>query len=136
MIDFVAQLQEHPDHLTVLGDGSQQKSYLDVSDCVAASSLGSTSARRFEVFNLGVDDHCKVSTRSGGSPTGWACRPASSSPGGDRGWVGDNPFIYLDTSAITATGWAPVHGIRDAVERTVDFLVANPWMLDGHSARR
>ena len=27
--------------------------------------------------------------------------------GGDRGWIGDNPFIYLDTARIRATGWEP-----------------------------
>ena len=36
IIDFVAQLFHDPSTLTILGDGGQRKSYLDVSDCVAA----------------------------------------------------------------------------------------------------
>ena len=48
---------------------------------------------------------------------------------GDRGWIGDNPFIYLDTARIRATGWEPAHGIREAVEATVDYLVEHRWIL-------
>ena len=49
--------------------------------------------------------------------------------GGDRGWVGDNPFIFLETNKIQKTGWRATVLIREAVERTVDWLVANQWVL-------
>ena len=66
---------------------------------------------------------------------GWICerlglRPRSSYGGGDRGWIGDNPFIWLDTARIRATGWAPTMTIREAVESTVDYLADNDWILD------
>ena len=35
--------------------------------------------------------------------------------GGDRGWIGDNPFIFLDTSRIRALGWAPKLTIREGI---------------------
>ena len=50
--------------------------------------------------------------------------------GGDRGWIGDNPFIYLDTAAMQALDWAPKASIREAVEDTVDWLLSNRWVLD------
>ena len=50
--------------------------------------------------------------------------------GGARGWVGDSPFILLDASRIRALGWRPSLGIREAVLRTLDDLVANPWLLE------
>ena len=49
---------------------------------------------------------------------------------GQRGWIGDNPFIFLDTRRIRALGWAPRHGIRASVEATLDWLTANPWILE------
>jgi UDP-glucose 4-epimerase len=113
----------------VLGDGSQKKSYLDVDDCVAAmiSRLGSTSP--FEVLNLGADEYCTVR-----DSIGWICKRMDVKPqlaftGGDRGWIGDNPFIFLDTTRLRATGWAEQRGIRAAVERTVDYLLDNPDRL-------
>jgi UDP-glucose 4-epimerase len=49
--------------------------------------------------------------------------------GGDRGWIGDNPFLYLDTARIRATGWRPKVTIRDGVLKTVEYLRANPNLV-------
>jgi UDP-glucose 4-epimerase len=130
VLDFVAQLLAHPHSLHVLGDGSQRKSYLEVGDCVDAIAARLGRATGFEVFNLGVADYCTVDASAS-----WICErmgvePERSYSGGDRGWVGDNPFILLDTTKILATGWRPRHTIQDAVERTVDFLLANRGLLD------
>ena len=121
--DFVDQLTAHPDHLHILGDGQQRKSYLDVTDCVAAIVGRLGRARGFEVFNLGAPDYCTVDESAG-----WICErlglgPRRTYSGGRRGWVGDSPFIFLDTSRIEGTGWHPRFTIREAVERTVDYLV-------------
>jgi UDP-glucose 4-epimerase len=136
VIDFVSALTSDPTRLAVLGDGRQRKSYLDVSDCVAAVMSRLDQNVPFEVFNLGTDEYCTVldSIR-------WICgrlgvEPELSFTGGDRGWVGDNPFIFLDTSAIRATGWRPRFTIKEAVERTIDFLVSNPWLLEQHKSDR
>jgi UDP-glucose 4-epimerase len=56
--------------------------------------------------------------------------------GGDRGWIGDNPFIFLETNKIRATGWKPCHSIRQAVERTVGYLLANDWVVQDHDPSR
>jgi UDP-glucose 4-epimerase len=49
--------------------------------------------------------------------------------GGDRGWIGDNPFIFLDCSRIRALGWRPTLTIQQAVVRTVEYLQANQEIL-------
>ena len=105
VVDFHRQLCEHPEHLDVLGDGKQRKSYLYVQDCVDAMLPAVESARtRLSIFNLGTD---------------WdALRYA----GGERGWVGDSPFIFLDCWRERALAWRPKLSIRAAVERTVDYL--------------
>ncbi len=129
VIDFVAQLTDHPDRLHILGDGGQRKSYLEVGDCVAAIMSRLGHADGFDIFNLGVDTYCTVN-----DSVGWICarlgvEPERTYGGGDRGWVGDNPFIFLETAKIRATGWQPRWSIREAVERTVDFLVENPGVI-------
>ena len=103
VFDFYKQLLEHPDHLRVLGDGSQRKSYLYVQDCLDAM-LHVTRARtardarhRVQVYNLGTAEYCRVT-----DSIGWICEALGLKPelqftGGERGWVGDNPFIFLDT---------------------------------------
>ena len=57
-------------------------------------------------------------------------RPVIEYTGGDRGWIGDNPFIFLDTTRIRGLGWTPKISIREGVERTVAFLRANEWVLE------
>jgi UDP-glucose 4-epimerase len=130
VIDFVRQLARDPTQLHILGDGAQRKSYLDVDDCVAAIKLCLPREPRFEVFNLGVDSYC--TTRESAE---WICQrmgvePAFRFGGGDRGWIGDNPFIFLDTARIRSLGWSHRRSIREAVERTVDDLLAHASRLD------
>jgi UDP-glucose 4-epimerase len=50
--------------------------------------------------------------------------------GGERGWVGDSPFIFLDTAKIRAAGWRPRLSIREALLRTLRWLEANAWVYD------
>ena len=131
VFDFYRQLQEHPDFLHVLGDGSQRKSYLYVQDCVDAILTGITNCdSRVTVLNLGTDEYCEVN-----DSIGWICdelnlRPEVRYAGGDRGWVGDNPFIFLDCSAVRALGWRPKLSIREGVVQTVRFLRNHPQLLE------
>ena len=135
VVDFLRKLHADPGRLEILGDGRQRKSYLHVSDCVAAVMSVLDAEHSCEVFNLGVDDYCSVVESAD-----WICaraglRPRIEYTGGDRGWIGDNPFIYLATEKIRATGWEPRYSIRAAVEDTVDYLLANPWVLGREEVR-
>jgi UDP-glucose 4-epimerase len=136
VFDFYKQLKEHPDHLRVLGDGTQRKSYLHIQDCLNAIlqviDSGSAAAAKHQsiVYNLGTDEFCTVR-----DSIGWICGHLGLSPeivftGGKRGWVGDNPFIFLDTRKIRETGWRNQLSIREAVLRTVDWLRENPWVFE------
>lgn len=129
VIDFVAQLVKNGSTLRVLGDGTQRKSYLHVADCVAAIMNRLAHSPRFETLNLGVDDYCQVNDSIGWITGRMALSPTIEYSGGDRGWVGDNPFIFLDTSAMRNHGWTPQSKIREAVEDTVDWILGNPWIL-------
>ena len=59
--------------------------------------------------------------------------PARSYTGGERGWIGDSPFIFLDTAKIRSLGWTPRLSIRDGIIKTLDYLQANPWLMDERS---
>jgi UDP-glucose 4-epimerase len=132
VFDFYRSLRANPSRLRVLGDGRQRKSYLYVQDCLDAIEHAAVGAPKgFSVFNLGTDEYCAVN-----DSIGWICehlaiRPALDYTGGDRGWIGDNPFIFLDCSRIRALGWRPRLSIKDGVIRTLDFLQAHPELLDG-----
>ena len=131
VFDFYKKLRADPRRIEVLGDGRQRKSYLHVQDCVDAVLLAMARAGDgFEVFNLGTDGYCTVD-----ESLGWICDHLGLSPerrytGGVRGWVGDSPFIFLDTAKIRGLGWTPRVGIRDGVIRTLEYLRANPWVLE------
>jgi UDP-glucose 4-epimerase len=131
VFDFYKQLLDHPGRLRVLGNGLQRKSYLYVQDCVDAilTALDGASGK-VNIFNLGTDEYCQVK-----DSIGWICERLGLSPqleftGGDRGWIGDNPFIWLDCSRIRSLAWRPRFSIREAVLNTVDYLAAERWLLD------
>jgi UDP-glucose 4-epimerase len=131
VIDFYKQLRTHPEYLEVLGNGSQRKSYLYVQDCLDAMIQAIEFAPgKVNIFNLGVDEYCEVN-----DSIRWICEHLGLAPelryhGGDRGWIGDNPFIFLDCAAIRALGWRPKLNIQQAVVRTVQFLEQNPVMTE------
>lgn len=126
VIDFYRQLRSDPRRLTVLGDGRQRKSYLYVGDCVDAMLIAIAGVQQtVNTFNLGHNTYCEVN-----ESIGWICATLGVSPtieysGGDRGWLGDNPFIFLDTARIRALGWNPTLTIRESVIRTVQYLSAH-----------
>jgi UDP-glucose 4-epimerase len=130
VIDFVRALRRDPNVLRILGDGEQRKSYFDIDDCVAAMELALTDERLNGAFNLGVDDSCTVRESASWISARLGVDPTLEFTGGDRGWIGDNPYIHLDISKIRARGWQPTCTIRTAVERTVDWLLAEPWVLE------
>jgi UDP-glucose 4-epimerase len=131
VFDFYNQLRNDPSRLMVLGNGKQRKSYLYIQDCLDAILLAVERAKeKVNIFNLGVDGYCQVN-----DSIGWICREMGVNPklvysGGERGWVGDNPFIFLDTKKIQSLGWKPKVSIEDGVVRTVRWLQRNEWVME------
>ena len=131
VFDFYKKLKRDPTRLEVLGNGKQRKSYLYVQDCIDSILLAiEKGQKKVNLFNLGVDGYCTVN-----DSIGWICEALGVDPklnysGGERGWIGDNPFIYLDTQNINQLGWKPKLGIQEAILKTIKFLRLNEWVLE------
>jgi UDP-glucose 4-epimerase len=128
VIDFWRKLRRDPTRLEVLGNGKQQKSYLHVTDCVAAILVAVDRARGpINVFNLGHDYWVQVNDSIGIITRTMGVSPRIEYTGGERGWVGDNPRILLDTTRLRGLGWAPTKSIEQSITETLHFLEANPY---------
>jgi UDP-glucose 4-epimerase len=131
VFDFYRKLQNDPSRLEVLGNGKQRKSYLYIHDCIDAIFFALKKSKdSVNIFNLGVDGYCEVN-----DSIGWICEELGVTPqleysGGDRGWIGDNPFIFLDTGKIRDLGWQPKLSIKDGVLKTIQYLRTNEWVFE------
>ena len=136
VFDFYKQLLEHPERLKVLGDGTQRKSYLYVQDCLSAMlhvmNLGTAKKAKHgvEIYNLGTDEYVQVNNSIGYICAALKLKPALEYSGGSRGWVGDNPFIFLETKKIRATGWKPALTIEQGIAKTLQWLQQNQWVYE------
>jgi UDP-glucose 4-epimerase len=131
VFDFHRSLRQDPTRLRVLGDGRQRKSYLYIQDCLDAILVAMDRAKdRVNIFNLGTDEYVHVNDSIGWIASHLGVTPTLEYTGGDRGWIGDNPFIFLDCSRIRALGWTPKLTIQQGIIRTLDYLVANPGLLE------
>ena len=131
VFDFVKKLLENPNCLYILGNGKQRKSYLYIQDCIDAILLSiEKSTEKVNIYNLGVDAFCEVNDSAGWVSEELGVTPKFEYSGGDRGWIGDNPFIYLDTKKICSLGWKPKYTIEEGVKKTARFLMENQWVIE------
>jgi len=130
VFDFYKKLLENSNELPVLGNGKQRKSYLYIQDCIDAMLYVVEKAQeKVNIYNLGTDEYCEVN-----NSIGWICghlgvNPERKYSGGERGWIGDNPFIFLDTAKVRALGWKPKLTIQQGIIKTLEYLQANQWVL-------
>lgn len=125
IMDFVNKLINSPERLQVLGDGTQQKSYLHVSDLVTAMMQvrDRASSHKVEVVNIGPTDD-GVTVRYIAEQVVARVRPDAATifGEGNKGWVGDVPKFTYSTAKIQAYGWRPALGSAQAIQRAVDEI--------------
>jgi UDP-glucose 4-epimerase len=141
IFDFYQQLLAHPDTLHILGDGLQRKSYLYVQDCIDAilhvmrRGTAREAPHHVQIYNLGAPDFVQVNDSVRTICDGLGLQPALTYGGGNKGWIGDNPFIFLDTKKIAATGWRPKLTIQQGIVRTLRWLEANRWVYESRPGK-
>jgi UDP-glucose 4-epimerase len=134
VVDFLKKLRSNPQELEVLGDGNQQKSYLDVRDGIAGIFLALENATGLKsIFNLGHDDFINVMevARIVIDEAGYQ-NVQLRTTGGRRGWVGDSPIVHLATEQMKQLGWQPRISIEQGIRATVRHLIENPTLLQRH----
>ncbi len=130
VFDFYKRLMEDPSQLTVLGNGHQRKSYLYIQDCINAIFCAiSNSNESVNIFNLGTEEYCEVRDSIGWITEHLDIKPAINFGSEPRGWIGDNPFIFLDTKKIRSLGWRPELTIKQGIIRTLSYLEKNQSLL-------
>jgi UDP-glucose 4-epimerase len=128
--DFYKQLLKDPTKLAVLGNGKQRKSYLYVGDCIDAIMVAiEKSNDKVNILNLGTNEYCEVNDSIAWINEYLQLKPTLSYTGTERGWIGDNPFIFLDTKKINNLGWKPKYTIKDGIIKTIQYLENNQWLL-------
>jgi len=131
VFDFYKQLSQHSKYLDVLGDGTQRKSYLNVKDCVDALIIAiNNSTNKVNIFNLGTNEYVQVNDSIKILCDYLTINPKINYSGGNKGWIGDNPFILLNCNKIRSLGWKPKYTIKESIIHTIEYLEENSWILD------
>jgi len=121
--DFLRKLRRDPSRLDILGDGQQSKSYIHVSDTIAAVlHAHRCSTEPFEVFNVATGDYITVTEIA---DLAVDCAGLNKRDviyeygGGDRGWKGDVPVVRLNTDRIRQLGWSNQYNSADALRQSL-----------------
>lgn len=131
VFDFYKKLLKNPKELEVLGNGCQKKSYLYIQDCLDAIFFSIENFKDpVNILNLGTNEYCQVNDSIGWIVEYLKLKPKLNYTGGQRGWIGDNPFIFLDTAKINKAGWKPKLTIQQGIIKTLEYLVYNKWVLE------
>jgi UDP-glucose 4-epimerase len=125
--DFIIKLRRNNSELEILGNGSQEKPYILVEDCIEAMRFASEKSKAHcDVFNLGCDSFTSVTKvaeiviqEMGLSNVSYKYT------GGSRGWPGDVPVVHFDINKIQKLGWQAKHSSDEAVRIATKRLLAN-----------
>jgi UDP-glucose 4-epimerase len=131
IFDFIKKLKKNPNKLEILGDGKQRKSYLYVKDGVEGIFYALEHATKNKnIFNLGHDQWMNVTDLADIICDEMGLKDTEYTfTGGSRGWLGDSPFVQLDTSRLRELGWSPQTSIEEGIRRTVQYLLSHPHIL-------
>ena len=131
--DFVRRLSKDPTRLRILGDGQQSKSYIHVSDVVAAVLHANQQEENiFRAFNVATGDYITVKDIADLAVEVLKLSepPAYEFTGGDRGWKGDVPVVRLNTDRIQTLGWRCKHNTKAALRLSLEGLLADERIRD------
>ncbi len=124
--DFLMKLRKNPKKLGVLGDGTQRKSYLHISDAIEATLLITNKLKeKFETYNVGNEDWITVKEIAEIVSSVLGLKPKIVFTGGTpdgRGWPGDVKFMLLSIDKVKRLGWKPKYSSREAVRLTAESL--------------
>jgi len=127
--DFIRQLLAAPDRLRILGDGSQSKSYIHVSDVIDAVLMAAKSADGgFHAYNVATGDYITVREIAELAVEMCGLKPGNvrfDFTGGSRGRKGDVPIVRLNTDRIRGIGWTCRLKTREAFRASMASMLSD-----------
>jgi len=124
-LDFIKKFRINPAKLEILGDGSQSKSYIHITDVIEAIlfAVGKSHAG-VNVFNVATDDYITVTEIAKIVIEQMQLRKVDFIySGGKRGWKGDVPVVRFDISKIHKLGWTAKHNSKSAVTLSIQEML-------------
>ena len=123
ILDFILKLIETPDKLVVLGDGTQFKSYLHVSELVNAMLIVSTKLfdQKLQVFNIGPENEDGIYVKTIAEEVVALVSPSAEIEfgKGNKGWIGDIPKFQYSIDKIKQLGWSPLLNSHQTVVKAI-----------------
>jgi UDP-glucose 4-epimerase len=119
--DFMRKLKADPKHLHILGDGTQAKPYMHITDLLLAIFFFDNGEKGVRIYNVGVDSLTTVKHIADS-----VCKKMNlqdveyTYTGGRGGWLGDVPVFAYNLEKIHASGWNAKYKSNEAVEITID----------------
>ena len=132
VLDFINKLKIDGNRLDVLGDGTQQKAYLHVSDLVEAMMFirGARQLPKIYPVNIGpVDDGVTVRFIAQSVVERVSPKATIHFGVGNKGWVGDVPKFQYSVERLREAGWSPSRSSADAVRYAIDQIADQEGFL-------
>jgi len=131
VVDFIRKIRANPNELEILGDGSQEKSYMYITDCINAimhlTYKFIKSTKKIGIYNLGSSDKITVKEIADivaqEMKTPKIKNKFTGGVDGGRGWKGDVKYMQLAIDKLLQTGWKPQYTSRQAVKLSTKTLV-------------
>ncbi len=123
--DLIRKLRADPSRLTILGDGTQSKSYIHVDDVLdAIFTLVEDPHDTFDVFNVGTGDYVTVREIVSMVVTEMGLSDVELEFGTEpRGWKGDVPVVRFASDKIAARGWKRRYSSAEALTASIRALI-------------
>jgi UDP-glucose 4-epimerase len=125
VFDFINKLKADESRLVILGDGTQSKPYMHVSDLIRGIMRFKESGAGVTVYNIGVETQTTVKRIADivcGEMGLTGVRYEYT--GGRGGWPGDVPVFSYNLSKIHSEGWRAEYSSDEAVRRAAREAVS------------
>ncbi len=117
-------MNDNPNELEILGDGTQIKSYTYITDCINGMLYGMKEKKnKVNIFNIGSDDYISVKEIAEILMDIMKIKVKIRYTGGSRGWKGDVPKMLLDITKLKKIGWIPKYNSKESIKKTIKDLL-------------
>jgi len=127
IFDFINKLKKNPADLEILGDGTQEKPYILVADCLVRILHGlSVQQEKCEIFNIGVNSTTTMTRIADILVEEMGLKNVRFRyTGGNRGWLGDVPQFRYNVQKMRKLGWQTSHSSDEAMHIAIRKILCN-----------